>query len=101
MINPLLRRNELRGVLVFVGLCEVDGDFYECEREGRRGPQDFHFAERSGVVGRLGSSSRGPPRRSEKPRPSAHLVLPHQSAAFGQKKAGPALTDASESSTEK
>jgi hypothetical protein len=28
-------------------------------------------------------------------------VLPHQSATFGQKKAGPALTDASERSTEK
>ena len=47
------RRTWARGVveihvrgknLLEVGLCEVDGDFYECERDGRRGPQDRHFA---------------------------------------------------------
>ena len=39
------------------------------------------------VVGEASSPSRGPSRRSASPRPSAHLVLPHQSAVFEQEKA--------------
>jgi hypothetical protein len=110
--------------VVDLGLNEVDGDFYSgvnvtdgggssrraCagtalnskseKRNGRRGVQDpisaladfVEAAQAPYLVAHL---------RSAQPRPSAHLVLPHQSAVFGKKKAGPALTDASERSTEK
>ncbi len=48
---------------VDVGLCKVDGDFYECERDRRRGlPRSSASPfSSSGVVGRPAHATRGPP----------------------------------------
>ena len=85
---------------VEVGLCEVDGDFYECERDGRRSlprsSADGRFKQRCGG-GQL-TLSRSLPQVSVAPALRTPCATTPERGLRARE--GRALTDASERSTE-